>query len=131
MAQRSAKFGTPICDQIMIDVIKRIVDKLNICKDDLEQFEIFTPHCLRHTFATRCFEAEVPPKTVQQFLGHATLQMTMDLYTHVLDSQKADGMMKLENLLDNVFTARMDDCRQDAQWYGYVGFLWWTIMFIL
>lgn len=96
------KFGTPICDQIMIDSIKRIVDEINLCRDEIEEFEMFSPHCFRHTFATRCFEAGIQPKTVQQYLGHATLQMTMDLYTHVLDGQKQDDMIKLENLLDDV-----------------------------
>lgn len=99
----TTKFGTPICDQIMIDAIKRILDEINLCRDELEQFEYFSPHCFRHSFATRCFEAEIPPKTVQQFLGHATLQMTMDLYTHVLDNQKQEHMLRLENMLDDVF----------------------------
>lgn len=99
----TTKFGTPICDQIMIDAIKRIVEEINLCKDELEQFEYFTPHCFRHSFATRCFEANIPPKTVQQFLGHATLDMTMNLYTHVLGNQKQEDMTKLECLLDDVF----------------------------
>lgn len=33
---------------------------------------------------------------------HATLQMTMDLYTHVLDDHKQEEMIKLENALDEV-----------------------------
>lgn len=97
------KFGTPICDQIMIDAIKRILEEINLCRDELEQFEYFSPHCFRHSFATRCFEAHIPPKTIQHFLGHATLQMTMDLYTHVLDDQKQEDMQKLESVLDSVF----------------------------
>lgn len=99
----TTKLGTPICDQIMIDAIKKIVDEINLCKDELEQFETFTPHCFRHSFATRCFEAGIPPKTVQTYLGHASLQMTMDLYTSVLSNQKQDEMKKLETVLDNVF----------------------------
>ena len=97
------KFGTPICDQIMIDAIKRILEEINLCRDELEQFDYFSPHCFRHSFATRCFEANIPPKTVQQFLGHASLQMTMDLYTHVLGNQKQEDMQKLESILDSVF----------------------------
>ena len=64
------------------------MDEINLCRDDIEQFEIFSPHCFRHSFATRCFEADISPKTVQSYLGHATLQMTMDLYTSVLSNQK-------------------------------------------
>lgn len=99
----TTKFGTPLCDQIIIDAIKRIVDEINICKDELEQFEMFSPHCFRHSFATRCFEADIPPKTVQKYLGHASLQMTVDLYTSVLESKKHEDMQKLEGVLDEVF----------------------------
>lgn len=99
----TTKYGTPLCDQIIIDAIKRIVDEINICKDELEQFELFTTHCFRHSFATRCFEAQIPPKTVQKYLGHASLQMTMDLYTSVLESKKHEDMEKLECVLDEVF----------------------------
>jgi integrase len=99
----TSKFGTPLCDQIVIDSIERVVNEINLCKDELEQFEMFSPHCFRHTFATRCFEADIPPKTVQKYLGHATLQMTMDLYTTVLENKKQEDMLKLEGVLDEVF----------------------------
>ena len=56
------------------------------------------PHALRHTFATRCFERDIPPKTVQHLLGHATVQMTMDLYTHITEQKKQVDMQKLEGL---------------------------------
>jgi len=48
------------------------------------------------TFATRCFEAGVQLKTVQAYLGHASLQMTMDLYTHVTEDYKKEEIEKLE-----------------------------------
>lgn len=99
----TTKFGTPICDQILIDAIRRIVDEINLCRDELEQFEMFSSHCFRHTFATRCFEAGIQPKTVQTYLGHATLQMTMDLYTSVLENHKQEEMQKLESVLNDVF----------------------------
>ena len=62
--------------------------------------EGFSGHCFRHTFATRCFEAGIQPKTVQSYLGHATLQMTMDLYTAVLEKKKQDDIQLLENTLE-------------------------------
>ena len=68
-------------------------------RDPLEEFELFPPHCFRHTFATRCFEAGIAPKTVQAYLGHASLKMTMDLYTHVLKDHKYDEINKLEELM--------------------------------
>lgn len=104
----TTKFGTPICNQILSDAIKRIIDEINLCRDELEQFESFSPHCFRHTFATRCFEAGIQPKTVQAYLGHATLQMTMDLYTSVLENHKQEEMQKLENVLNDVFKCEDD-----------------------
>lgn len=88
--------GTPLNATTYSDAIGRIVDTINLMKDPLEQMEKFSGHCFRHTFATRCFEAGINPKTVQAYMGHASLQMTMDLYTHVTESFKQDEIEKLE-----------------------------------
>lgn len=40
-------------------------------------------HDLRHTFATRVLAAGVDPKTVSGLLGHSTVAMTLDIYTHL------------------------------------------------
>lgn len=50
---------------------------------DFISIEHIYPHALRHTFATRCFEAETAPKTVQKYLGHSSVAITLDIYTHV------------------------------------------------
>lgn len=95
------KFNTPLNVQIFNDAINKIVKEINLMKNDLEQIEKFSGHTFRHTFATRCIEAGVQPKTVQKYLGHATLQMTMDLYVHTTDEHKQDEMKKLESSLEN------------------------------
>lgn len=61
-------------------------------QEDHPDFKPFTPHCLRHTFATNCIEAGMQPKTLQKILGHKSLAMTMDLYTHVRDSTVKEQM---------------------------------------
>lgn len=43
-------------------------------------------HILRHTYATRLEEAGVPAKVAQYLMGHATIQMTKDVYTDVQDN---------------------------------------------
>lgn len=58
-----------------------------------------TPHSLRHTFATRGLEKGVPLKVMQELLGHSTMSMTADLYTHVLPDTKKDAIMKLEDTI--------------------------------
>ncbi len=68
-----------------------------IHKNDPELvFEKFTPHCFRHTFATRCLEAEVPLKTVSALLGHSQLQLTTDLYMHVTKESLSKGIEQYE-----------------------------------
>jgi integrase len=100
----TTKYNTPINSQIFSDAIKTIVNEINLCRDILEEIELFSSHCFRHSFATRCIEAGIQPKTLQTYLGHATLQMTMDLYVSVFDQQKSEEMKKLENMLDTSFT---------------------------
>jgi len=45
----------------------------------------FDAHTLRHTHATLLLESGVPPKAVQQRLGHKTISVTMDIYAHVTE----------------------------------------------
>lgn len=98
----TTKFNTPLNSQIVCDAIKKIVNEVNTTRDVTDEMETFSCHCFRHTFATRCFEAGIQPKTVQSYLGHATLQMTMDLYTSVLKEHKMSEMNKLNNLFDEI-----------------------------
>lgn len=104
----TTKYNTPLNSQIVCDAIKRIVDEINTTRDIIDEMELFSAHVFRHTFATRCFEADIKPKTVQKYLGHATLQMTMDLYTSVLKTYQMEEMDKLDNMLDKVSTSGDD-----------------------
>lgn len=45
-------------------------------------------HELRHTFITRCCESGVNPSVCQQLVGHATGDMIMNVYMHVMDEFK-------------------------------------------
>lgn len=54
-------------------------------------------HTLRHTFATRCLENGIDLKIVQSYLGHASIKMTADVYTHVLPEHNRAAIKKLEN----------------------------------
>lgn len=69
---------------------------------------MFSAHCFRHTYATRCFEAGVDIKVVQKQLGHASIKMTMDLYTHLLDDQKARELNKFTELSEQVLEGSED-----------------------
>lgn len=51
-------------------------------------------HDLRHTHATLMLQAGVPVKVVSERLGHATAQLTMDIYAHVLPAMDADAIVR-------------------------------------
>lgn len=57
-----------------------------------KQFKALCPnhhlHDLRHTFITRCAESGVNVAVCQQLVGHSTADMTMNVYTHVMDEFK-------------------------------------------
>lgn len=48
----------------------------------------FSMHVLRHTFATRCIEAGMLPKTLQKIMGHSNIGITMNLYVHITEDEK-------------------------------------------
>lgn len=73
-----------------IDVAIRRIRK------DYPEFEGFSPHCFRHTFATRAIERGMQPKILQKLLGHGSLQTTMDLYCHVTEDTLYDAMSLMD-----------------------------------
>lgn len=86
-----SKTNKPIHPTSIKDAINSLVQKIN-ANNESETFEMFTPHSLRHTFATSCIAKGMKPKVLQKILGHSALQMTMDLYCHVLDDTLKDEM---------------------------------------
>jgi integrase len=56
-------------------------------------------HDLRHTFATLMLQNGEHPKVVQEMLGHATIAITMDTYSHVLPNMQRDAVDRLGVLL--------------------------------
>lgn len=59
------------------------------------KLKTITPHGLRHTHASLLFSAGVEPKNISDRLGHSTVQITLDLYTHITEEQRSDTVDKL------------------------------------
>jgi integrase len=57
------------------------------------------PHDLRHGVATLLLADGVHPRVVQELLGHSTVSMTLDRYSHVLPALHADAVARLGVLL--------------------------------
>jgi integrase len=58
-----------------------------------------TPYSLRHTCATLLLLAGENPKVVSERLGHSSIVMTLDTYSHVLPSMQQAATEKLEKML--------------------------------
>ena len=48
-------------------------------------------HDLRHTSATLLLIARVNPKVVSEMLGHASVSITLDIYSHVIPDMQQDA----------------------------------------
>lgn len=72
--------GTPLKNSTYDAALFKICKKAGIKK--------FSMHVLRHTFATRCIEGGMTPKTLQKILGHSNISITMNLYVHVTEETK-------------------------------------------
>ena len=60
----------------------------------------FNLYSLRHTHATLLLlQAGVHPKVVSERLGHATVAITLDTYSHVLPNMQHEAAEKLDGLL--------------------------------
>ena len=74
------RLGTPVKNSTYDTALFKICDKAGI--------KHFSMHVLRHTFATRCIEAGMKPKTLQMLLGHSNIGITMNLYVHTTEEEK-------------------------------------------
>lgn len=55
-------------------------------------------HALRHTYATKQFENNIPLKTVSMLLGHSSIEITANIYTHVLKKEKEKSVDLLSTI---------------------------------
>lgn len=76
--------GEPVKNSTYDTALFKICDKAEIRK--------FCMHILRHTFATRCIEAGMIPKTLQKILGHSNIGITMNLYVDATEEEKTKEM---------------------------------------
>jgi integrase len=82
--------GAPIHPDLISDWFERLAREAGLPKTRL--------HDGRHSYATAALAAGIPAKIISERLGHATVQITLDTYSHVLpglDAQAAETVARL------------------------------------
>lgn len=62
----------------------------------------FTPYLLRHEFASICHDAGLSAKDTQALMGHADIQTTLGIYTHIEKSRQNRSVDKLNQFVVNM-----------------------------
>ena len=60
----------------------------------------FSAHHLRHTFCSRLCENETNVKVIQEIMGHANIETTLDIYTEINYSKKQESLEELSKKID-------------------------------
>lgn len=82
--------GDPVPPERLERTFYRILDNVHI--------EQAGTHSLRHTFASMLFSKGTDVKTVSELLGHASIQITLNTYVHLIGDAKHGAVSKLDNL---------------------------------
>ena len=79
----------------------RLVFKPAVSRANTET-EILPPnltfHALRHTYASLCVAAGIPPLAISRFMGHSKVTTTLSVYTHLFQDDHSDAMSALAAL---------------------------------
>ena len=63
-------------------------------------------HDLRHSHATHMLASGVHPKIAQERLGHSSVSVTIDLYSHVLPGMQAEAVSRVDAVLQDALNRR-------------------------
>ena len=85
--------GTPIYPHHFVRrYFKELLKKANL--PDVRFYD------LRHTCATLLLTKGVHPKIVQELLGHSSISITLDTYSHVLPNMQEKAVRAMEDILE-------------------------------
>ena len=87
-----SEIGTPLNPANVTRAFKKILTKAKI-RTSIRLYD------LRHTTATLLLQAGINPKVVSERLGHATISLTLDVYSHVLPNMQEDATAQLAEMI--------------------------------
>ena len=105
---RDLVFCTSIGTPLNPDRDVRLPFKRLLCEAKLPDIRF---HDLRHSAATLLLGMGIHPKIVQEILGHSSIAMTMNVYSHVLLTMQQDAM----GMLGNAFIEGEDEDKEQSE----------------
>jgi integrase len=88
----ASEIGTPLNPPNVTRVFKKALKNAGI-RTSIRLYD------LRHTTATLLLQAGVNPKIVSERLGHSTIVLTLDVYSHVLPTMQQNATEQLEQMI--------------------------------
>lgn len=85
--------GSPIVPDRLRKAFKTILEKAGLSRVRFHHF--------RHTHATILLSQNIHPKVVSERLGHSTVRITLDIYSHVLPNIQEEAARKFDEALEN------------------------------
>ena len=79
--------GEPLHPQSLTDAFERRVRVVDV--------PVIRFHDLRHTCATLLLQADVHPKIVQEMLGHSSIAITLDIYSHIVPGMQDEAARRM------------------------------------
>ena len=80
--------GKPLEQNFIRRIFKRVLDKAGLREIRL--------HDIRHTYASLLLTDGVTPVSVKEQLGHSSIQMTVDIYGHLIPNSNREAVNRLD-----------------------------------
>ncbi|WP_314591412.1 site-specific integrase [Paenibacillus terrigena] len=93
--------GTPASTRSIMKVWNKFIERLELPR--------ITFHDLRHTHASLLLQQGVHPKIVSERLGHSSVVITLDTYSHLLPNLQADAADGLDLLIKSGSVREKED----------------------
>ena len=104
VGQRGKVLRQASLNHVLRDIIadcNEAVLKNSLKGEEAVTLPLFSNHTLRHTFTTRMCEAGVNIKVMQDILGHADVETTLQIYTDATDEFKESELAEFEKIYNN------------------------------
>ena len=90
----ASRLGEPLHPKVVSNQFRKAVAR--------HEMPYLSVHGLRHSWATLALQAGIHPKIVQERLGHSTIAITLDIYSHVNPAMDADAANTVAALMNRL-----------------------------